>query len=432
MIDNYDHLIGKKLLILGGNPETAELVKKANEIGVFTIVADPNHNAPAKTFSNKHYEIDGFDIPKLVQMARNESVDGVLVGVADILVQPYLQLCEVLNLPCYATREIIDSLTSKDGFDKAIKFYNIDGIPSYYLGDNFNSCDLNNIQYPVIVKPVDSGGGVGICICKNEKELINSANIALSISKKGAFLTEKYMNCDDILAYYTFKNGEILLSAIADRITTKRQGASSPVCIAALYPSKYTEQFYNFIHPKMVEMFKGLKIKDGILSIQFFVDGGKFFAYDPGFRLQGEAPHIYINYINGFDHRLMLINYSLTGDMGIDKIINKNDFMFRGKQACTLWVLLKKGIIKEIKGIEELSDNSNVVHILQRMFEGDVISESMVGNEKQVLARIYLVSNTKEELVLKIQSIESLLSVIDEKGDEMIVELFNPQSIVFD
>jgi hypothetical protein len=49
----------------------------------------------------------------------------------------------------------------------------------------------------------------------------------------------------------------------------------------------------------------------------------------------------------------------------------------------------------------------------------------MVGNEKQVLARIYIVSETKVELVSKINQIKSNLSVIDEDGNEMIVDLLN-------
>ena len=55
------------------------------------------------------------------------------------------------------------------------------------------------------------------------------------------------MDCDDIVAYYTFKDGNIYLSAIADRITTKKQGNSSPVCIASIYPSKHAKKYYNTI-----------------------------------------------------------------------------------------------------------------------------------------------------------------------------------------
>ena len=55
------HLKNKTLIILGGNPETGSLVRKAGEIGIKTIVIDPNPNAPAKLFSDESYEIDGLE-----------------------------------------------------------------------------------------------------------------------------------------------------------------------------------------------------------------------------------------------------------------------------------------------------------------------------------------------------------------------------------
>ena len=74
---------GKKLLILGANPETANIVKVAQEMGVTTIVTDYDPQAPAKKVSDISYNIDAMDVDALYEMAVNEKVDGVLVGVAD-------------------------------------------------------------------------------------------------------------------------------------------------------------------------------------------------------------------------------------------------------------------------------------------------------------------------------------------------------------
>jgi len=424
-----EHLAGKKLLILGGNPETGVLVKKANDLGVYTIVVDPNPESPAKIHAKKHYNIDGFDTPNLVQVANEEKVDGVLVGVADILVPPYLRLCEKLGLPCYATDKIISALSSKDGFIDACNQYNVATVPTFRLDKNFKYDDLNEIKYPVIVKPVDNGGGVGMSICHNQQELISGAKNAIQNSKKRKFITERLMQSDDMVAYYTFKNGEVFLSAIADRITTKKQGRSSPVCIASVYPSKHANRYFEYLHPQISKLCTGIGIKNGILAIQFFVEGDNFYAYDPGFRLQGEAMHIYIAKMNGFDHRLMLINFALTGSMGVEDLQERNDFLFGGKHACTVWILLKHGLIKHINGLAELQNDPSVIFVMQRFFEGDVVLEDMVGNEKQVLARIYLVTETKEKLMSKIQTTKSRLSVIDHEGKNMIVDFYNPSLV---
>src|SRR3990172_8974958 len=162
---------GKKLMILGGNPETAVLVETANAMGIHTIVVDPVPNSPAKKAACKSYNVDGMDVSGLVKVAQNERVDGILVGVADILVGSYQKVCEKLHLPCYASENIVKALTRKDGFRDVCAEYGIDGIPSYNLDPNMDRKDLLKIKYPVMVKPVDNGGGVGMQICYNEDEL---------------------------------------------------------------------------------------------------------------------------------------------------------------------------------------------------------------------------------------------------------------------
>lgn len=422
---------GKKLIILGGNPETGALVEVANGLGIHTIVVDPNPDAPAKRFAAEHYEIDGFDVDGIVTLARRRHVDGVLVGVADILVAPYYQICERLGLPCYASKSVVEAFCSKDGFRDSCRRFAVRDIPSYRVDPDVSHTDLSGVSFPVMVKPVDSGAGVGMRVCTSQTELVECISTALAHSKKGNFLVERYMSCDDMLAYYTFKDGTAFLSAIADRITTKKQGNLSPVCIAALYPSKYTASFVEQAHPALLRMFQGLGVGNGVLNIQFFVEDGRFFAYDPGFRLQGEAPHIPILAVNGFDHRHMLLNFALSGSMGVDDFQTRNDFMFRGKRACTLWVLLQTGVIGRIQGLDQIRRDPNVVFVLQRFKEGERVTPEMVGNERQVLARIYLVADSAEQLAKKVECFRADLSVVDTEGNDMIVDWLDPALLTY-
>ena len=75
----------KKVLILGANPETVSLVKKAKQMGLYTIVTDNNPNAFAKKYADMAININAVDIDALEEFARKESVDGILVGVAEAL-----------------------------------------------------------------------------------------------------------------------------------------------------------------------------------------------------------------------------------------------------------------------------------------------------------------------------------------------------------
>lgn len=418
----------KKLIILGGNPETGVLVDIAESMGIYTIVIDPNPDAPAKKNASETYDIDGFDIDGIVAVAKEREVDGVLVGVADILVKPYREICERLNFHCYANEKTIEAFCSKDGYKKYCAQYDVQDIPGIYLtGDNAIKRP-DNIDFPLMVKPVDSGGGVGMKICRDEEDYINTVKNVLKFSKKGVVLVEKYMDshCDDMAVYYTFKDGVPYLSATYDRYLTRMQGDSSPIAIGTVYPSKYSDLFVKEVHPKLSAMFKGLDIETGVLNIQFFVENNVFYSYDPGFRLQGEAPHIHLEHINGFDHRKMLINYALTGVFGEDDFSEKNDYMMQGKAACSVWILLKSGKIESIEGLEKIKSHKNVNFIVERFKEGDIVKEEWLGTERQVLYRIYTSGDSIKEVNQTILDIKNTLKITDPENNDMVIEWLQP------
>lgn len=420
------NLSGKRLLILGGNPETGVLVRAANAMGVITIVVDPNRDAPAKQDAARRYDVDGFDIEGIVAVARREQVDGVLVGVADILVASYQKVCEALGMPCYATPEAAAAFTVKDGFRDALERYGIPGTPSFTLDAAMRDADVAQLRYPLMLKPVDNGAGVGMVVCHNRSELERAVKIALQHSMRGAFLAERFMDCDDTLAYYTIKDGEILLSAMADRITTRAQEGTSLVCLAARYPSRHLAAYRATMHEPICDMIRALGVRNGVLNIQFWVEDGAFFAYDPGFRLQGEAPHIYLKHFNVFDHREMLVEFALTGSMGAFDLASRNDPTFGGRQACTLWFLLKAGTIATIEGMDAVRADPSVTFVMQRFHAGETVTPAMVGTERQVLARVYVVADTEAELVTAIHRVNATLQVTDTIGADMMVDRYLP------
>jgi biotin carboxylase len=415
--------LGGNILILGGNPETGAIVDIANQLDMRTIVIDPNPESPSKKNASASYDIDVTDLSAVDQIIEKEKIQGVLVGVADPLVPYYQKICERHNFNCYATEDIIYALSSKSNFSKVCLEYGVSVTPSYQI-DYQNDSEIKKLNFPVVVKPVDSGAGVGISICGDVAEFKKGVEAALSVSIKKELLIEKFMQCDDMFAYYTFVNGEVYLSALADRHKTSKQGNFSSVCIAAEYPSKYLDRFINEIHPKLLKMFNGLKIKDGVLLIQFFVDDLNFYAYDPGFRLQGEAPHIYLKHFNEFDQREMLLRFALCGGMYQGDFSQVNDFTFNGEFATTMWVLLKAGKIHKIEGLEEVKKHPNVIMVLQRFFVDDIVADSMLGTERQVFARIYTVAKNQEESCKTIEFICNKLIVKDSVMNDMILDIY--------
>lgn len=411
----------KKLLILGANPETIPLIETAKSMGLYTIVTDNDPQAPAKKFADKGININGMDVEGLVEFCKQEKVDAVLVGVADRLIEPYQKVCEALGLPCYSNEYQSEVLTNKGKFNNLCKEYNIPTIPSTPLYKKDIDTDLENIIYPVFIKPIDRNSGKGMSVAYNKQELKDGIKKAFNTTSSDYILLERYMTCSDVLVSYTIVDGEPILSAMADRYTCKEQGKTSQVCLGAIYPSDLLDTYMAKEYPRMVKMLKGIGLKNAILTISAFVENNNFYYYDPGFRLQGEAPNLHMERINGFDQKEFLLNIAL-GNSADKNNITKADF--QNKHSATIWFLLKKGTISRIEGFEKIENDPSIFHISRRLFEGDVVSEEMVGTEGQVMARIYMCCETKQELKNKILEIQNTVKVFDHNNNNQLINGF--------
>ena len=416
-------LRNKKLLVLGANSETANIVKVSQQLGVYTIVTDYNPDAPAKKVADKSFNIDAMNVDALYKMAVDEKIDGILVGVADPLIDPYQKLCEKLNLPCYATKESVYAFTNKRHFKETCAKYGIEGVPEY------STDQLDKIKLPVIVKPTDSNSGKGITLCRNREELKEDIQRAKKESKTSTVLLERYMETSDVSIYYTIVDGKPYLSSLSDRYTLRNDTKSTPICLGDIFPSKYYEEFINNEHPKYVKMIQDLGVKNGVLYVSAFYENGHFYVYDPGFRLQGGGFHLVLKAVNGFDQREMLVKFALSGSMQTDDFKNVNDPLMHGNAAAVVWFLLKEGKIKKIEGLDYIKNHSDVSYVIERFTENDEITADMIGTERQVFLRVFMKSPNRKVLRSVIQDFQNLLKVTGTNGENLLMPSLNPALI---
>jgi len=416
-------------MILGGNSETAAFVDYVNSLGVITHVLDPNPASPAKTYAAYSYDVDGMDIDRIEKICTDWAIDGVIVGVADILVPSYFEVCRRLSFPCYVNEGMVGIVSSKYEFSKACVLNGLSIIPQYDYACVENA-QFDNIDFPVLVKPVDNGAGVGISVCHSPSELDAACKKALENSRSKKLIIERFMSGDDLFAYFTFIDGVPYLSALADRFTSKYNLVGSPVCIGAVYPSRFLSAFMREALPSIFGLFSSLGVQNGVLMLQFFHEDGNFYIYDPGFRLQGEAPHLHLLFSNNFDHRNMLVHFALTGSMYNANFSIVNDVSLGGRQAITVWILLKSGIIRHVSGLDRIERLPSYRAVIQRLHVGDVVSSEMMGTERQVFARIYLQNFDRNQLFKDVSEIDQLLNVLGDSGSMILDSITRHPSLL--
>lgn len=418
----------KKILILGGNPETLQIVKVANDLGCTTIVLDPVIGSPAKSAAAISVDVDALDVDAVCDAATQLGVDGILVGVADTLVSTYFEVCRRLNLPCYVTEKSKHAFSSKRNFQISCKDFNIPTIPEFSEEDVLEQRISEKIDFPILIKPDDNGGGVGITVCNDFASVKLAMSKAKSFSKSGNILIEKFMNARDMFAYYEVCEGQVYLVATADRYKTDKNTVGSPVSIGAIYPSEFESDFLSSVHLDIVEMLKGLDIERGIFCVQFFKNDRGFFAYDPGFRFQGEGMHFHLLHAFGLDQRRGMIEYALGKSVPDYSQLLPSVRVGQSNCAVTVWILLNPGKISSVRGAKALTSLESYQSHVQRFKIGDCVTTDMIGTEKQVFARVYLQHPSPEVIARDVDFINQNLKVLDGESN-MIVDMLSVDHI---
>lgn len=419
----YGDLRGKKLLILGAYKTEIEIVNAARELGVYSITTD-NHEdwnlAPAKKVSDEAWNVSWSDIQTLEKKCIDANVDGLIAGFSERRVRYAKELAEKLNLPFYAENVILDFIFSKDAFrDICVK----SGItvPKHF--------DINDeIKFPVIVKPVDNGGSRGISICNHKNELDFAYNKALSVSDSKKVIIEEYIDADEIIVYFNVYDGKIELSAMCDRCMQRFSENITQLPILYNYKSKYFELFLTKYYSKFKTLIQNLGIKNGLIGFQSLVRDNDIIPYDPTFRLDGSMSFHLIENKNDVNSLKMLIRYSLLGSMvDYNSVKVKENPKFSG-YAVTVVILLGKGIIKRIEGLEEIKKNPFVVYVYQGIDVGAKMEEK--ASFSQIFCRILISTTSVDELNRVINLITDKLRVYDVNDKNMIINSFEYQHFI--
>lgn len=415
------NLMGKKLLVLAGKPVgTEDIINYAKSKGVYVIVADylPIEKSIGKQLADEVWDISTADVDELVRRCQMSCIDGVYTGVHEFNILKAIEICERLNLPFYASREHWNIGTDKALFKDICEKYDLPCAKSYSLDI------IDEIVYPVIVKPVDASSGKGISICHNETELHEAIEVALLESTKKQYIIEQYIFGDEFAVDYSIVNGESKLAIISDFYYNYDQVITQPLPQVYIHPSRHIDKYMNEMDVKVRAMLKGLNIKNGFFWLQGFINEKGFFFFESGFRPGGSAVWRWTKYFNNISCIEMLTNYSLTGEMGDD--LNKEN-PYYPKPCSTLSLVVTGGEIAKIEGYEEMKHLSEVIYSEKRFDEGDVVKRmSALG---QVVIRFFIVANSYEHLFYVINLIQSTIRILDANGNNMLIKPFDTNRI---
>lgn len=423
-------MIGNKkvLLVMGGFAQVCDIVESAKRRGIHVIVTDYLEDSPAKRIADESYMISITDVDAIVELCKERGVDGVMNYCIDPGQKPYQKICEKLDLPCYGSKEQFEIMTNKDLFKQSCIENGLDVIPEYHPEPPYHDPDgLDDISFPVVVKPSDGRASKGITICESRSDLADAIERALTFSKRKKVTIERHISGQEVVVKYFVCDGHIVLTSMADLFTCFNSDGSRAYIWSQVFPSKHYRLFKKTTDNKVRAMIRNLGIRNGALSFDGFFDGNSFRFFDPSFRMGGAQDWRIVAHITGVNISDMLTNFALTGHMGDCSALISIDHKFADKSAAMLYFLAREGVIGSILGIDRVAKLKSVIGYHLSHVEGDQIKQS--GTSDHVVARFLLVCDNHEQLKNEIVTIQNHVKILDENGDDMLLPNFNVELI---
>jgi biotin carboxylase len=203
----------KKVMILGAGVMQVPIIKKAKEMGLFTIVADYNDDAPGLPCADMPLAVSTRDRKLVLQAAIDYEIDGILTT-SDLPVGVVAHVCAALELPGMSV-EVARICTNKYLQREFLKEQRFKA-PWYKKVSCMD--DLAGISaFPVILKPLDSSGSRGVKMVNDQNEMEIQFPISREFSQSGELIVEEVVEGREFSVETITQNFETHVVALTEK-----------------------------------------------------------------------------------------------------------------------------------------------------------------------------------------------------------------------
>ena len=420
-------LNGKRLLILGGTSASYDLVRNAKAMGIYTIVTDNNETGVSKEIADDTAMVSTADIDALVELAKEKKADGIFCGPSEFNLRNVIRACAQAELPCYTTIDVWDKCANKDVFKSYCREYDVDCTPEYDITLQTTREELENIPYPIIIKPVDGCSSAGISVCKCADEVPSALEKAYAASKSKKIIAEKYIeNGGEIFSVrYMLRDGEAYPYFMMDTYVADPIHRTSLISGYTHAPSKYADYYMKAMDANVRKMLKGMGLRNGTAFIQSLPCDGKIYFHEMGYRLSGGMIFKLTEPLTNVNDMRMMLRCAVGGESITEQEAANIDISCKGRIGGQLMMPLTIGTIGRIEGIEKVKNHPAVVDYLQYYNVGDTIEKRVIGTLGQHFGRITFIVNSIEEELEVINYFQDNIRIYDVNGNRMNMLQFN-------
>ena len=403
-----------KVLVLAGGYDQIGLIKELKSRGHYVILADYFENPPARKVADKHYQASTLDENAIYEIAKREEVGLITTACTDQALLTVAKVSEQLNLPCYISYTKALSVTNKK-YMKDIFINN--GIPTakcIVLNKNVDlGTILEQLSYPMVVKPCDCNSSKGVVKVNNNDELENAIKQAFELSRSNLVIVEKYLVGREVSidAWIDNEGAKILSISETEKI---ENGQDSFTIFKSKYPVKISEVVKEKVQKVAQMISESFELYNCPLLIQAIVDDTDVYVIEFSARMGGGTKYKLIEYMTSVNIMQAYVNRVLGDE---EQIVNP----IPSEKCIELnYVYAKKGVFSQLVNFDELLHAGEIAEYYQYKEIGAVIEKATTSSDR--IAGFLILSDNEEQMEQKRRSVVQKLDVLNNAGESMMLK----------
>lgn len=400
----------KIAIVLGGTAPHAELIKRLQNRGYYTILADYLDNPPAKAVADFNIQASTLDREAVLNIAQEHHAKLVISACVD---QANITACYVnerLGLHTPYSYEIAEKITNK-GYMKKVMLQQ--GIPTsafFYIDKTYDFADLD-VAYPVMVKPADSNTSNGVVKAENDDELKKYLDAAIKISRNNRAIVEGYMDGQEISAYFYITKGKAHLLLTNERHSVVEGMERVIRCYSIVYPAQLTQEENEQAEEIATEIAKAFHLDNTPLFFQGVIKDGKISVIEFAPRIGGGLSYKVIEESTGFD----ILSASIDSYLGneVDVCRTEPDDIY-----VTNVIYGRSAVLDKVTGTDELISNKVIERYVPYKSSGTEINDHF--NSSSRVGAFHVKGKTMDEVQVKIKLAFEQLDILDRSGNSIM------------
>lgn len=306
----------EKIMILGAGIYQVPLIRKAKEMGLYTIVSSIPGNYPGFAIADQVYYLNTTDKESILEVCEKERVAGICTAGTDIAIATIGYVNHELGLAGItepAASRAADKTVMQETFHKggvsAAKFVKADSPEAVRAA-------ADEIGFPVVVKCVDSSGSRGINIVEDPDGLEAAFRAALEVSRKNYVLVEEKLKGTEIGIDGIVQNGEIIF--LAPHQKSVWRNGDTVITAGHDFPYQCSDALMEDIWRQTGRAVAALELNDCAINLDAFADGDRLSIIEIGGRSGATCIPELISRCYGFDYYEKILQLALGMKVSCD------------------------------------------------------------------------------------------------------------------